>query len=60
MPMKLFSLEFIRQTLNVDQVHFQPAKKGHLFKFPKTVWPLIVNNRQTMEELERILQAMKF
>jgi len=26
-PMWLFSLEFIRQSLNVDQVHFVPMKK---------------------------------
>jgi len=30
-PMRLISLEFIRLSLNVDQVHFVLAKKGHPF-----------------------------
>jgi len=45
-PMRLFALEFIRQSLNVDQVHFVPMKKGFFFKLPKAMGAFIVNTRQ--------------
>ena len=45
-PMRLFALEFIRQSLNVDQVHFVPMNKGHLFKLDMSVGPFVVNMRQ--------------
>ena len=44
-PMRLFALDFIRQGLNVDQVHLVPVKKSHMFKIPRTVGPFIVNTR---------------
>lgn len=56
--MRIFSLEFIRQNLNVDQVHFVPMKKGYLFKFPKAVGPFIVNTRQDTQEVEKLLNDM--
>lgn len=48
-PIRLFTLEFIRQILNVGKLNFVLAKKGHLFKFPKTIGPFIVNNKQVMK-----------
>ena len=54
-PMRLFTLEFIRQNLNVDQVHFVPMKKGHLFKLPMFVGPFIVNMRQAANEANIML-----
>ena len=42
-PMRLFALEFIRQSLNVDHVHFFPMKKGHMYKLPMSVGLFIVN-----------------
>ena len=56
--MRLFALEFIRQSLNVDQVHFVPMKKGHLFKLPMFVGPFIVNMRQAANEANRMLENM--
>lgn len=44
-PMRLFALEFMKESLNVDQVHFVPMKKGYFFKFPKAVGPFIMNTR---------------
>ena len=38
-PMRLLSLEFIRQSLNLDQVHFVPMNKVFFFKFPKKLGP---------------------
>jgi len=47
-PMRLFGLEFIRQSLNVDQVHFVPMKKGFFFKFPKEVGPCYIPRGDNM------------
>lgn len=30
-PMRIFALKFIRQSLHRDQIHFVPAKKGYMF-----------------------------
>ena len=56
--MRLFALEFIRQSLNIDQVHFVPMKKGHLFKLPMFVGPFVVNMRQAFNEASRMLEDM--
>ena len=56
--MRLFALEFIRQSLNVDQVHFVPMKKGHMYKLPMTVGPFIVNMRQDFDEVTKMLDEM--
>ena len=57
-PMRLFALEFIRQSLNVDQVHFVPMKKGHMYKLPMIVGPFIVNMRHTFDEVTKMLDEM--
>ena len=57
-PMRLFAFEFINQCLNVDQIHFVPMKKGHMFKLPMTVGPFIVNMRQSTDEVTRMLDEM--
>lgn len=45
MPMRIFALEFITQSLNTYQIHFVQAKKSLMFKLPMTVGPSIVNCR---------------
>lgn len=57
-PMRLFALEFIRQSLKVDQVHFVPMKKCYFFKLRKAMGPFIVNTRQVAQEVERLLNDM--
>ena len=49
-------MEFIRQSLNVDQVHFLPMKKGLMYKLPMSVGPFVVNTRQAFEEVSKILE----
>ena len=58
--MRLFAFEFIRQGLNVDEVHFIPVKKGHLFKLPKKIGSFIVNTRQALESAHKMLTDMHF
>ena len=55
-PMRLFTLEFIRQSLNFDHVHLVPMKKGHMYKLPMSVGPFIVNMRQAFEEVTKLLE----
>jgi len=43
MPTRIFSLGFIRHSLNLDQIHFVPAKKGYIFKLPRILSPFVVN-----------------
>ena len=56
-PMRFFALEFIRQSLNVDQVHFLPMKKGLMYKLPMNVGPFVVNTRQAFDEVSKILEG---
>ena len=58
-PMRLFALEFIRQSLNVDQVHFVPMEKGHMYKLPMVVGHFIVNMRQAFDEVTKMLDDMQ-
>ena len=44
---RLFSLEFIRQSLNVDQVHFASHNRNQIFKIPQDVCPSVVKSRET-------------
>ena len=55
-PIWIFALEFIRQSLNADQVHFLPMKKGFMFKFPMSVGPFVVNMRQAFDEVSKKLE----
>lgn len=60
MPMMIFSLEFIRQSLAIYQLHIVPTKKGHLLKLGMHVGPFVVNVRQAFETIEALLKEMKF
>ena len=55
---RLFALEFIKHSLNVDQVHFVQAKKGNFFKLRNIIRPFIVKKKQAIEEVENILKII--
>lgn len=57
-PIRLFSLEFIRKSLNVDQIHFVPMKKVHMFKLLMSVGLFIVNMRQAADEVNMMLDGI--
>ncbi len=59
-PIGIFSLEFIRKTLNVAQTHFLPRKKEELFKLKVQVGPFFVNTRAKVKEVEYLLKQIKF
>lgn len=58
--MKLFSLEYIRQILNSNEIHFISAKKNTQFKIKNQIGPFICNNRNDGKEVDRCLQEIKF
>jgi len=57
---RIFSLEFIRKSLNVDEVHFIPRKKKTNFKPKKEVGNFILYNRSSSQVVEIVLQGMGF
>ena len=57
--MRVFALEYIRQMIHADELHFFFAKKSQ-FKIKTQIWPFIYNNRVTREEVEKILKEMGF
>ena len=56
--MRIFSLEYICQTMKADQFHFVPAKKGYILKLPATISPFTVNSRHALSIVEMLLQGM--
>jgi hypothetical protein len=51
-------LEFIRQSLDVDDIHFIPRRKRTNFKPKREVGPFIVVNRSTLQVVEAMLQGL--
>jgi len=60
MPLRIFSLEFIRQSIATNQLHFLLAKKGHLFKLGILVGTFVVNSRQVFGVVEAFLREVNF
>jgi len=58
--MRIFSLDYFRQIINYDEVHFLSAKKKTQFKMKNQLGPFICNNREAGPEADRLLQQMKF
>jgi hypothetical protein len=56
--LRIFSLEFIRQSLDSDNIHFIPRKKRTNFKIKREVGPFIVYNRTTLQVVETKLQEL--
>ena len=60
LSMRIFSLEYIRQMIGVDEVHFLSAKKKSHFRIKSQIDPLICNSRATGGEADKILKEIKF
>lgn len=60
LPMRLFSLEYYRQIINVDEVNLVNAKNKAYFKIKDQLGPFICNSRETGKEEYLILQRMMF
>jgi hypothetical protein len=57
---KIFALEYIRQSLNLDDVHFVSRKYRASFKLKKEVGTFVVNSRSTLQVATKVLLDMGF
>jgi len=53
-------LEYIRQIIHYDNIHFVAAKKKSLFRIKTKVGPFICNSRAAGEEVDLLLKQMNF
>jgi hypothetical protein len=60
LPVRIFSLEYIRQMVNSDDIHFVAAKKKQQLRIKTQIGPFICNNRSTGEEADNLLKQMRF
>lgn len=60
LPMRIFALEYIRQMISADEMHFVAAKKKSQFKIKSQIGPFICNSRASGEEADKRLREMNF
>jgi hypothetical protein len=60
LPVRIFSLEYIRQMINSDDIHFVSLKKKQQLRIKGQIGSFICNNRGVGEEADRLLKEMKF
>lgn len=60
LPTRIFSLEYIKQMINADEVHFVAAKKKLQFRIKSQIFPFICNNGAAGEGADKILKEMNF
>ena len=59
LPMRLFALEYYRQMINSDEVHFVKAKKKAQLRIKDQIGPFICNSREVGKEAKEVLQRLK-
>jgi hypothetical protein len=59
-PVRIFALEYIRQMINSDDIHFVSLKKKQQMRIKGKIGPFICNNRAVGGEADKILKEMKF
>jgi hypothetical protein len=59
-PVRIFALEYIRQIMNSDDVHFVSLKKKQQLRLKGQIGSFICNNRGPGDEADRLLREMKF
>jgi hypothetical protein len=57
---RIFTLEFKKKILNVDYIHFVSNKHNVSFKLKKEIDSFIVNNKESLHDVENIFQDMGF
>ena len=59
-PVQIFALEYIRQMINSDDIHFVSLKKKQQMRIKGQIGPFICNSRAVGEEAYKLLKEMKF
>jgi len=57
--MRLFALEYYRQMINPDEIHFVRTKKKVQLRIKDHLGPSICNNREARQRANEILQELK-
>jgi hypothetical protein len=60
LPVRIFSLEYIRKMINFDDIHFVSLKKKQQLIIKGKIGSFICNNRGAREEADMLLKEMKF
>jgi len=60
LPVRIFALEYIRQIINSDDIHFVSLKKKQQLRIKGQIGSFICNNHGAREEADRMLREMKF
>jgi hypothetical protein len=60
LPVRIFSLEYIRQMINSDDIHFVSLKKKQQLRIKGQIGYFIYNSRGAGEEANKLLKEMKF
>ena len=60
LSIRIFALEYIRQMVNSDDIHFVSVKKKQQLKIKTQIGYFICNNRDAWEEADNLLKQMNF
>jgi hypothetical protein len=60
LPVRIFSLEYIRQIINSNDIHFVSLKKKQQLRIKGQIGSFICNNRGAGQEADKMLREMKF
>jgi hypothetical protein len=60
LPVRIFALEYIRQIMNSDDIHFVSLNKKQQLQIKGQIGSFIYNSRGAGEEADRMLKEMKF
>jgi hypothetical protein len=60
LPVRIFALEYIRQIMNSDDIHFVSLKKKQQLRIKGQIGSFICNSQGAREEADRMLREMKF
>jgi hypothetical protein len=60
LPVRIFALEYIRQMVNSDDIHFVSVKKKQQLRIKTQIGSFICNNRVVGEEADNLLKQMNF
>jgi len=58
--MRIFAPEYIKQTMNLDDIHFVVAKKKSQFRIKTQMGPFVCNTKTLGEEVDKMLKEMEF
>jgi hypothetical protein len=59
-PVRIFTLEYIRKMINSDDIHFVALKKKQQLRIKGQIGSFICNSRAVGEEANKLLKEMKF